>query len=285
MNFFLSRYKELGHDIDPSTINLRKSIRVNTLKISEGELLKHFKNKGLSFEKIPFTDFGYWLDSDFALSSTPEYLQGYYYIQEAASQLPVQVLSPNEKDVVLDMCSAPGSKTTQLGQVLNNQGRIVALEINNGRIIGLRNNLERCGVKNVVVYQKDASHASDIGIKFDKVLLDAPCSGNFVTDSGWFERRSISDIKDVTKVQKSLLRSAVEVLKPDGVIVYSTCSLEPEEDEEIIEWALDNLPVRLLETGIKAGEPGLTPKTKLCRRFWPEKEPTQGFFIAKLMLI
>jgi NOL1/NOP2/sun family putative RNA methylase len=283
MNFFLSRYKKLGHDIDPEKIKLVPSIRVNTLKISEEELVKRLGTKQ-KLTKIPFTDFGYSVESDFALSSTPEYLHGYYYIQEAASQLPVQVLSPSQDDLVLDMCAAPGSKTTQLAQHMKNKGRIVAIDSNALRINALKNNLERCGVKNCVVYQKDAAHVDDLDVKFDKILLDAPCSGNFVADHGWFDKRSLEDIKRMAKGQKALLRAAVNVLKPSGTLVYSTCSLEPEEDEDVVGWALENLPIKLLPTDLDVGDSGITAKTKLCKRLWPEKTSTQGFFIAKLQL-
>lgn len=281
MDFFIKRYKEMGHDIDPEKISIRKSIRVNTLKISEEELLARLKIK-MRLEKIRFTDAGYWADADFALSSTPEYLQGYYYIQEAASQLSSKVLSPEKEESVLDMCAAPGSKTTQLAQLMCNQGTIIALDSNNSRIIALKNHLERCGVKNCLVYHKDAIHADDINIKFDRILLDAPCSGNFTTDPDWFNKRDIEGIKTMARTQKLLLQTAVDLLKPGGVIVYSTCSLEPEEDEEVVEWALDNLGIMLEPTGLEIGEPGVTDRTVLCRRLWPDKSNTQGFFIAKL---
>ena len=284
MNFFLKRYKELGHDIDPAKIELKQSIRVNTLKISEQEVITRLKKKKIRLNKIPFTDQGYWAEADFSLSSTPEYLQGYFYIQEAASQLPVQALDPEKDDIVLDMCAAPGSKTTHLAQHMGNRGIIIALDSNTSRLKALKNNLERCGVKNCLVYQKDAKHAADMGLKFDKVLLDAPCSGNFATDPGWFDKRNIEDIKSLAKTQKSLLRAAIQVLKPSGTLVYSTCSLEPEEDEEVIEWVLDNLSVKLAPTGLRIGEKGITEKTSLCTRFWPEKTHTQGFFIANMQL-
>ncbi|MBN1544764.1 RsmB/NOP family class I SAM-dependent RNA methyltransferase [Candidatus Woesearchaeota archaeon] len=284
MNFFLKRYAELGHEIDPGNIQLKKSIRINTLKISEELLVSRLKTKKVKLKKIPFTDSGYWVESDFALSSTPEYLHGYYYIQEAASQMPVQVLSPEKGELVLDMCAAPGSKTTQLAQRMRNQGRIVALDSSAPRLSALKNNLERCGVKACLVYQKDAAHVDDLGLMFDRILLDAPCSGNFTTDPGWFEKRSPEGIRLMAKAQKSLLQAAVRCLRPAGTLVYSTCSLEPEEDEAVIEWALDALPAKLVETGLSVGEPGLTPKTRLCRRFWPEKTGTQGFFLAKIKL-
>ncbi|MBU2560851.1 MAG: RsmB/NOP family class I SAM-dependent RNA methyltransferase [Nanoarchaeota archaeon] len=284
MNFFLKRYGELGHDIDPDKVRLKQSIRVNTLKISEELLVSRLKAKKMKLRKIPFTDSGYWVESDFALSSTPEYLHGYYYIQEAASQLPVQALSPEKGELVLDMCAAPGSKTTQLAQYMRNQGRIVALDSSASRLSALKNNLERCGVKDCIVYQKDAAHVQDLGLMFDKILLDAPCSGNFTTDPGWFEKRSPEGVRLMAKAQKSLLQAAIAVLKPSGTLVYSTCSLEPEENEEVIEWALDNLSIKLVPTGLEMGDPGISKSTELCRRFWPEKTQTQGFFVAKMQL-
>jgi NOL1/NOP2/sun family putative RNA methylase len=284
MNFFLKRYKDLGHDIDPEKISIKQSIRFNTLKISEQELIKRLREKNIRLTKISFTDFGYYVEAEFSLSSTPEYLQGYYYIQEAASQLPAQVLDVKPGETVLDMCAAPGSKTTQLAQYMQNKGCIVALDSNISRLAALKNNIERCGVKNCLVYHKDSCFVSDINKKFDRILLDAPCSGNFTTDPGWFDKRTIEGIISLTKNQKSLLRAAVSVLKPGGTIVYSTCSLEPEENEEVIEWALSNLPIKLLPISLKIGDSGLTEKTTLCKRFWPEKTGTQGFFIAKLAL-
>lgn len=283
MNFFLKRYSDLGYDIDPEQVSVARAIRVNTLKISEEDLLARLKKK-VSLRKIPFTGTGYWVDADFSLSSTPEYLQGYYYIQEAASQLPAQVLGPGKGGSVLDMCAAPGSKTTQLAQLMCNQGSIIALDSHSCRIGALNNNLERCGVRNCIAYHKDAAHADDLDMKFDRILLDAPCSGNFATDPGWFSRRDLEGIRQNAKVQKTLLKTAAGLLNKDGRLVYSTCSLEPEEDEEVVEWALDNLPLELEDTGLSIGEPGSTDSTCLCRRFWPGKHDTQGFFIAKMRL-
>ncbi|MFH1668526.1 MAG: RsmB/NOP family class I SAM-dependent RNA methyltransferase [Candidatus Woesearchaeota archaeon] len=283
MNVFLKRYKDMGHDIDPEKITLRYVIRVNTLKISEDDLIARLKKKKVRLEKIPFTDSGYWADSEFSLSSTAEYLHGYFYSQEAASQMPAIALSPKKGESVLDMCAAPGSKTTQLAAMMQNHGTLIALDSNMSRISALRNNLERCGVRDCLVYHKDAIHVADLGMEFDKILLDAPCSGNFVTDPGWFDKRSLEGVQSMVKTQKALLKAAVNILKPGGALVYSTCSMEPEEDEEVIEWALENLPVKLIETGLKAGKPGTTPATALCKRFWPDTEKTQGFFIAKMI--
>lgn len=282
MNFFLKRYKELGQEIDPSKIEIKQSIRVNTLKISEKELVARLKANKVKLTRIPFLDHGYFVESEFSLGSSPEYLQGYYFIQEAASQIPVKVLDPKQEELVLDMAAAPGAKTTQIVQQMQNKGKIVALDIEFKRLHALKNNLERMGAKNCIAYQKDAKYAADLGVNFDKVLLDAPCSGNFAADKDWLVKRTIEGVKNKAKEQKKLIEAAINVLKKSGILVYSTCSLEPEENEEVVEFALDNFDIELEKIDIGIGNPGLTERTKLCRRLWPNKTGTQGFFVAKL---
>lgn len=237
-------------------------------------------------KKIPFVDDGYFYESDeskFALSSTPEYLQGYFYIQDAASQISVKILNPKPSDVILDMAASPGGKTTQVAAAMQNKGIIVALDVKSDRIKNLKNNIERLGAKNIVVFNKDSRYASDLGVKFDKVLLDAPCSGNFCIDKDWFEKRELHDFNQKAFIQKSLLKEAVKVLKKKGELVYSTCSLEIEENENVIEWSINKLGVKLIDIDIDIGDDGLTKKTKYTKRLWPNKTLTQGFFVAKMI--
>ena len=188
------------------------------------------------------------------------------------------------------MSAAPGGKTTQIAQYMDNEGVIVALDPNNMRLMSLRNNLERLGVKNTIIYQMDAKFVNDLGMKFDKILLDAPCSGNFAVDNEWLDKRKLEDIKNASKTQKQLLAAAVDVLKDKGELIYSTCSLEPEEDEFVVDWALKEFPVlKIQEIDIPLGDDGLTEafgvklnqNVKYAKRFWPNKTKTQGFFIAK----
>lgn len=291
MNAFLERYKELlGEDF--KGLQAAKDfhcLRVNTLKIIEKELIERLENEKVKLRKVEFLDYGYSYQSSFSLGATPEYLMGYYYLQEAASQIPVQILNPKENETVLDMAAAPGSKTTQIAQYMNNKGTLVAVDSNISRITALRNNIERCGVTNTIIYQKDARFIKDFGIQFDKVLLDAPCSGNFITDPEWFGKRTIESISERAELQKELLKAAISVTKKNGFIVYSTCSLEPEENEFVVDWVLSK-GVEIVETGLEIGSPGLTSafgKTlnkdvAKTRRFWPHKTNTQGFFIALL---
>lgn len=295
----LKRYfKLLNEEFDPESIELKKALRVNTIKISSEELEKRLKQKGIILEKIPFLKNAYWYDSEFSLASTEEFLLGLFYIQEPASQLASEILLSNIDDydsleniTILDMAAAPGSKTTHLAQITKDKSVIVAIDNNGARINALKNNIDRLGLKSIIVYKKDARFADDLEQKFDFVLLDAPCSGNFCVEKNFFEKRSLQDIETRVKLQEELLRSAHRVLKTNGVLLYSTCSLEIEEDEEMINWFLKEFEdMELEEINTEIGDPAYTSfedkkyseQISKSKRFWPHKTGLQGFFIAKL---
>jgi 16S rRNA C967 or C1407 C5-methylase (RsmB/RsmF family) len=170
---------------------------------------------------------------------------------------------------------------------MGNTGAIIALDVKLQRLTVLSNQLERCHVKNTIVYNLDARHVSKLEMKFDRILLDVPCSGNFSIDKDWFKRRTIKDVEENAKRQKEILSEAAKVLKNDGDIVYSTCSLEPEENELNIDWAIKNLGFYVEKINCY-GEPSptkifgkkLDSQIENCRRIWPGK--TQGFFVCKL---
>ncbi|MBD3361504.1 NOL1/NOP2/sun family putative RNA methylase [Candidatus Woesearchaeota archaeon] len=289
MNFFLNRYKQLGETV--KSVGIRQTFRVNTLNIAEKALISRLNSLGVEVSKIPFNKYGYYIDkSRFSLGAIKEYLLGYYYLQGAASQIPVEILNPKKKELVLDCCASPGGKTSQISQWMNNEGIVVALEKQKQRIPALKNNLERMGCYNVIVFHMDAIKADRLNLKFDKVLLDAPCSGNFVTEPNWFgKHRNINTIKNRAELQRDLLTACLSVLKKDGIIVYSTCSLEPEENELNMQWMLDNFKVNLEKINI-IGDKGLTnvfgkklnKQIENCKRFWPNKTRTEGFFVAKV---
>jgi NOL1/NOP2/sun family putative RNA methylase len=290
--FFRKRYEKIGGEI--ADLQFKPTLRVNTLKITAKELIERLEKLGVKLERIPFTKNGYSIvQSKFSLGAITECLLGYYYLQEAAAQLPVEILDPKPTDVVLDACAAPGGKTTQLAAQMKNQGTIVAYELKPHRIPSLLMNLERCGIKNTTVFEGNAVMAGRLGIQFDKILLDAPCAGNYMTEAGWFEKRTMEGIQTSCNIQRRLLYDCVNLLKTGGQLVYSTCSLEPEENEMNIDWAIKNLPVKLEKVNLSIGEPGLTnvfgkelnPDIAMCRRFWPHKTNTEGFFIAKLVKI
>jgi NOL1/NOP2/sun family putative RNA methylase len=284
--FFINRYRELGwsyRDIQP-----KPSIRVNTMNSNRENVVKRLKSLGIKLEKIPFIKDGYWISkSNFSVGATAEYLLGLYSIQEAAAQIPATLFTELEDKIALDACASPGGKTVQLASLMNNSGVIVALDIKKRRLIPLSNQLERSRVKNAIVYRMDARVASKLNMQFDRVLLDVPCSGNYVTDKDWFSRRTFKDVERNARRQRQILAEAAKVTKEDGEIVYSTCSLEPEENELNINWATETLNLQVEE--IKChGEKGLTKvfgreldgSMKNCRRIWPGQ--TQGFFVCKL---
>jgi NOL1/NOP2/sun family putative RNA methylase len=284
--FFVKRYSELGWKCGP--IELKQAIRINTANTSEAEVLQRLRTRGIELEPIAFASHGYWIrKSAFSVGATTEYLLGYYSIQEAAAQIPAALLTDLENKVVLDACAAPGGKTVQLADLMHNTGVIIALDVEKRRLTALSNHLERCHIKNTIVYEMDARRASDLKIKFDRILLDVPCSGNFAADKEWFRRRTIEDVGRNAALQREILAEAVRILKDDGEIVYSTCTLEPEENELNIDWAIEHLglqtePVECYGKPASTGVFGKQLKDSIanCRRIWPGL--TQGFFVCRL---
>jgi NOL1/NOP2/sun family putative RNA methylase len=285
--FLVDRYRKLGweyHDI-----SARQAIRINIVNSKNpSDVERRLRGLGLVLSKIPFLQQGYWVEKTrFSVGATTEYLSGLYSIQEAAAQLPAMLFTELRGKIVLDACAAPGGKTTQLADLMGNRGMIVALDVEKQRLTALSNQLERCRTKNVVVYDKDAREISQLNMRYDRILLDLPCSGNFVTDKAWFGRRTLKDVKRNAALQKEILASTEKTLKDKGEIVYSTCSLEPEENELNIDWAIGNLNLRVEEVDCYGSE-GLTDvfglhldnSIKRCRRIWPGE--TQGFFLCKL---
>ncbi|MEM2104294.1 MAG: RsmB/NOP family class I SAM-dependent RNA methyltransferase [Candidatus Bathyarchaeia archaeon] len=284
--FFVNRYRLLGWGFRDVTPN--QAIRLNATVAEGSYVLGRLRCLGVELEEIPFVSGGFWVvRSAFSVGATVEYLLGYYSVQEAAAQIPATLFTDLKGKTVLDACAAPGGKTVQMADLMDNTGVIVALDVNRRRLKALVNQLERCRVRNTVVYQLDARHVSRLGMKFDRILLDVPCSGNFATDNDWFRRRTMVDVERNAKLQREILAEAVKVLKEEGEIVYATCSLEPEEDELNIDWALKNLGLETVEISCY-GEEALTNVfgkrldcgVRLCRRIWPAK--TQGFFVCKL---
>lgn len=284
--FFQNRYRLLGWN--QKDVKLQQSIRINTQNVKGKNVVGRLANLGVQLKKIPFLTDGYWVvESTVSVGATAEYLLGLYSIQEAAAQIPISVFSDLKNKKILDCAAAPGGKTVQLANIMANTGAIIALDVDKRRLTALCNHLERCHIANVVVYLMDARQAPSLGIKFDSVLLDAPCSGNFASDKNWFRNRSLQDIERNAAQQRELLKSAVQCLGDRGELVYSTCSLEPEEDELNIDWAIHNLSLEIQPIDCIGSEglvevfgKRLDPSLAQCRRIWPGQ--TQGFFICKL---
>ena len=267
----------------------RRAIRVNTILANKEEVMQRLGARGARLTAISWLRDGFHIEGgESSVGASFEYLLGLYSIQEAAAQFPVEILAPSGGEVVLDMCAAPGGKTTQIAAWMGNGGAVVAVDVRRDRLYALENNLERTGVENCVAYCADAAGLDYGGTQFDRILLDAPCSGNYVTDKDWFKKRDIGDVEKNALEQRRLLAAAVGLLRPGGTLVYTTCSLEPEEDEFNVQWLIENNDVRLEEVS-GPGSPALTEvlgrslslEVAKCRRFWPDETGTQGFFVAK----
>lgn len=257
-------------------------IRTNTLKINPKELRNRLECKGVKLEDT-YLDYVFKvIGTPFSIGSTPEYLIGHYYLQSISSTVPPIVLNPSSEDVVLDMCSAPGGKTTHMSQLMKNNGVVVANELNRKRMRGLKSNIYRMGIKNTILLNMDALRLGELNIYYDKILLDAPCTGNPIKDKNRAPTKR--DIKYCSIRQKNMLNVGIGILKGGGEIVYSTCSPEIEENEEVIQYILDTredielISLRDIKNKLK-GINVMEGELKGTLRILPPNEP---FFIAKL---
>ncbi len=210
--------------------------------------------------------------------------KGLFYKQDAASCISVLALNPKPGELILDMCAAPGTKTLHIAAMMQNRGKIVANDIDRKRLLRLKANINRYGADICETIRANAARLK-YREKFDRILLDAPCSGEGIigkihkTAKLWSEKR----VQRLSKMQKKMIINALKLLKDDGVLVYSTCTFEKEENEDVVELALEN-NYRLEKINIRdlKHEKGLTEKTRNCLRIYPHHNHTNGFFVAKL---
>ncbi len=258
----------------------KASIRANTLKTSPSWIEERLHSYGWKLDKFDWLDYAFYVETD-SPGATLEHIAGYYYVQSDSSMVPGYVLDPRPGELVLDIAASPGSKTTHLVQLMKNQGGILANDVSIGRISILYNNLKRFGALNTIVRKSDGRQMSGREI-FDKALADVPCSSEssiarLRTSRTWSPEDKFSSL------QRQLLSSAVRLTKIGGKIVYSTCTFRPGENEAVIDWALENLPVKLV--GVKLmmdhdhGLGGYECSKKVVR-IWPWQG--EGFFVAKL---
>ncbi len=275
------------------------TFRVNTLKTTRDELRARLMELGLETDSVAWYPDAFILQnkSKWELMETPPYQNGELYVQSLSSMIPPLVLDPQPGEKVCDLAAAPGSKTTQMAAMMRNQGEIVANDRSKIRLRKLVANLKTQGVTNV---RTRLSNGEDLWKRFpeyfDKVLVDAPCSleGRFeVSDPKSFRDWSLRKVEFLSRIQGHLLRSAVSATRPGGVIVYSTCTLSPEENEGVIDWILEK------EHGVVEVEPIDLPLDNLQRGLvrWARQDfaravegtvrvlPStlmEGFFVAKL---
>ncbi|KAM5464800.1 rRNA (cytosine-C5-)-methyltransferase nop2 [Microsporum audouinii] len=276
-------------------------IRTNTLRTNRRSLAQALINRGVVLEPV-----GKWskvglqvFESPVPLGATPEYLAGHYILQAASSFLPVMALAPQPHERILDMAAAPGGKTTYASALMRNTGSILANDASKTRAKGLIGNIHRLGCKNTIVSNLDARTAFPKAVGgFDRVLLDAPCSGTGVIskDPKVKTSKTERDFLALPHMQKQLLLAAIDstnhASKTGGYIVYSTCSVTVEENEGVVQYALRKRPnVKIVDTGLGSfGTPGFKSymnkkfddKMPLTRRYYPHRENVDGFFVCKL---
>lgn len=247
---------------------------------------------------ISWCNGGFWVEHRKGrrdLGNTLEHQLGYYYIQEAASMIPPLVINPDLGSLGLDLCAAPGSKTSQLAALMQNSGCIVANDYRGDRLAPLGMNLMRSGVLNTVISLHQGERFRQFENMFDWVLCDAPCSGTGTIRKSW-KTVSIWNPHMITKLarqQMKLVDAAYASCRPNGIVVYSTCSLEPEENEGVVNCLVDRHPDAVLEKvglpGLKSsgvitsfGGNGYDDKIKNCLRIWPQDNDMEGFFVCKI---
>nr|WP_218969642.1 16S rRNA (cytosine(1407)-C(5))-methyltransferase RsmF [Enterobacter hormaechei] len=272
---------------------LRRSIRVNTLKISVGAFLDLVSSYGWQLTPVPWCEEGFWIERDdeesLPLGSTAEHLSGLFYIQEASSMLPVAALfaDGNQPERVMDVAAAPGSKTTQIAARMNNRGAILANEFSASRVKVLHANISRCGIHNVALTHFDGRvFGAALPEAFDAILLDAPCSGEGVVrkDPDALKNWSVESNLEIAATQRELIDSAFHALRPGGTLVYSTCTLNRDENEDVCLWlrqryadAVEFLP---LDTLFDSASHAATPEGFL--HVFPQIYDCEGFFVARL---
>lgn len=296
----LERYQRLLGDELQSFLTacakpLPSFIRVNTLKITVQKLKERLEARGWILHPLPFYADALRVETEETLGNTLEHFLGYYYVQDAASMLPPLVADLQAGLSVLDMCAAPGSKTTECAQLMENTGVILANEIDKKRIHPLRYNAQRCGVQNALIVQHSGIYFQKQLMEFDRVLVDAPCSaeGTVRKDPSLPKYLSLALFQKMSRLQKSLIQAAFSRVKQGGFLIYSTCTLAPEENEGVVQHLLDAdqraelVPIALeglrFRSGLTQwGDDVFSEVMKCTMRVYPQDNDTEGFFIAKV---
>lgn len=271
-----------------------QALRVNTLKLSPErfcELVKEGKDFGL--ENVPWVKEGFYYDPQTRPGKHPYHEMGLYYIQEPSAMSVAALAGVKEGERVLDLCAAPGGKSTQLAAALGGKGVLVSNEIHPARAKILSQNIERMGIKNAIVTNETPAHLAQFfqGF-FDRIVVDAPCSGEgmFKKEEQALEHWSLENVELCAGRQKEIIDAAVTMLRPGGVLVYSTCTFAPAENEGSIQYILDNYKEFTIEKSewAKYFEPGRPEwisgdeSLRDTMRLWPHKLRGEGHFVAVL---
>ncbi|MHC9511417.1 16S rRNA (cytosine(1407)-C(5))-methyltransferase RsmF [Kangiella sp. M94] len=278
--------------LDYSQKPLRKSIRINPLRADKATVLSKWQQAGYKLDPIPWCDDGFWIDEEHksladGFGKLVPHLAGQFYIQESSSMLPVSALfaAHPEPEMVLDVAAAPGSKTTQISATMNNDGLVVANELSSSRLKVLYANLERTGVSNTILCHHDGRQFGKAAEQtFDAILLDAPCGGEGTVrkDPEALSNWSLANVLSISELQKELIMSAFNALKPGGTLVYSTCTLSKEENQLVCQHLLDNhsnsVEIFPLNALFADADKVATPEGYL--HVYPHLFDSEGFFVA-----
>jgi 16S rRNA (cytosine967-C5)-methyltransferase len=273
------KFLEKSADIPPVYV------RLNTLKAPEETLLKKLEDEKMCLEKVPKLKHTYKLiETKKPLTRTQSFTQGLFYIQDKASCLAAEIADPKQEATVLDVCAAPGSKTTYLAQLMENRGKIISVDYSKRRIQVWKRETGRMGTKNAQPIVADVRKGLPLKVSADLVILDPPCTstGTFgkTPDAKW--RLTKRSILGMAKIQAEMIEQCAGYVKEGGFLVYSTCSITVEENEMVIENFLKLHPeFKLAKSTPRIGLPGLRGLTK-CQRLYPHIHECNGFFVAKL---
>ena len=256
------------------------SVRTNTLKTNPSELMLQLVSLGLDCRQSEFAPEGILLGSHGSLDDLPVLQEGYCQVQDESSMLVAHVVDPQPGELVLDVCSAPGGKTTHMAALMENRGRIVACDIYDHKLERVRNNAQRLGITIIDPMLMDAREIwQEFPQQADRVLVDSPCSGLGVLrrkpDSRW--RKTPELLKELPRLQLDILKSGAAAVKPGGLLVYSTCTIAREENQEVVQAFLDSTREFTL---INAGERLPNPREDEMVQLYPQRDGTDGFFIS-----
>ena len=294
----LERYRDIVPDfsafIDALSRPLPRTLQANTLQLSVGELSQLFDEQAIAYQRIHWRDDALRLHGDVKPGNLIEYHAGLFHLQEEVSMLPVTVLAPQATDKICDLCAAPGSKTIQAAIAMKNRGTIIANDVNRERLTALRANMARLGIMNISTCWTDGCGFPIQADGFDKVICDAPCSGEGTCrKSAGALTHGLADGQPFRgDLQWQLLCRALKLVKPAGRVVYSTCSFRPEENEMVVDKVIREGRARLIPISIPGfnassgltqwGNAQLDPSLVGAMRVWPHQNDTGGFFLALL---
>ena len=296
IEFTQNLYKEYGNRVADKILTgmleeRYTTLRVNNLKANKEDIINNFKELDVQFEEVSFIKDAFIIKNktEKQIQDFEIYKNGQIYLQSLSSMIPPIILNPSKNDRVLDLAAAPGSKTTQMACIMENSGYILANEIDKIRCERLKYNVNLQGAKIVEISNEDGRNiGKNLQEKFDKVLLDVPCSGEgrfLVNKPNTYSNWSEKQVLELSNLQKELFESGYNALKSGGTMVYSTCTLNKMENENVIDWAIKKYDIEVIETDFKIKESirpnckGLDKNIEKAIKILPSKN-MEGFFVC-----